>query len=420
MRQLFTRTVCAVLASFAAPLPGVAQDMAPLPDPLTLEDVATYARQHRQEIVAAWARARAADQRPAIVSALEDPMIMPSIDHLPFMLDGADVSLMIEQKFPLSGIRGHQRRAAEASAQRYSAEAVRVTQDVQLDAVRAFLMLRERREMARVLDEQFQLAREFVAATEARYRAGTGGQSEVLRAEIEAARINGAIRASRAEIAAAEAMLNVGLGRPSDTLVPTLVPPDLTAAPPDWSAVREAALARRPELAAGRAEVSQAKSEISVMESMYKPMGFIRTGPAYTMSDGKGWMITAGISIPLWRDKLDAGVREASAMHAMARADLEAMTRMIEGDAAAALRQLIAASERVAALRDDIAPRARQAIDPSISAYAAGTVPLVSVIDTAQALWAIESDLVAAEYELAIAWARLRRAQGEFDEGAGS
>jgi outer membrane protein TolC len=106
---------------------------------------------------------------------------------------------MVEQRFPLSGVRGHRQRAAEADARRFRAESERVSQDVQLDAARSFFMLRERREMARVLDEQVAVARQFVAAASARYSSGTGSQPEVLRAEIEVARFEGAIRTIRAE-----------------------------------------------------------------------------------------------------------------------------------------------------------------------------------------------------------------------------
>jgi outer membrane protein TolC len=394
-----------------------AQELDALPSPLRLEDVLAYGRSHRQEIVAARARARAAGERPAIVSALEDPMVMPSVDHLPFMLHGVDASLMVEQRFPLSGILGNRRRAAEADARRFRAEADRVTQDVQLDAARSFLMLRERREMARVLDEQVALARQFVAAASARYSSGTGNQPEVLRAEIEVARFEGAIRTIRAEVTAAEAMLNTSLGRPADAMVPPLEATVVTTEPGAWAEVRDTTLRRRPELEVGRAEISRAQAEISVMESMYWPMAMVQTGPAYTMSDKWGWMATVGISIPLWRGRLNAGVREAQAMEDMARADLRAMTRMAEGEVATARQQVLAARQRVLALRDDVLPRARQAIDPSVSAYAAGTMPLVSVIDTAQALWSIEAELVSAEFELGLAWARFQRAQGQFEGG---
>lgn len=404
-----------LVLALLVPSSAEAQNHDDLPSPLRLQDVLAYGRAHRQEIVAARARARAAGERPAIVSALEDPMVMSSIDHLPFMLHGVDASLMVEQRFPLSGVLGHRRRAAEADARRFRAEAERVSQDVQLDAARAFLMLRERREMARVLDEQVALARQFVAAASARYSSGTGNQPEVLRAEIEVARFEGAIRTIRAEVAAAEAMLNASLGRPADAVVPPLEATPVTAEPPAWTLVRDTTLRRRPELEVGRAEISRSQAEISEMNSMYWPMGMIRTGPAYTMTDSWGWMLTIGVSIPLQRGRLYAGVREAEAMAAMARADLAAMTRMAEGEAATARNQVLAARQRVLALRDDVLPRARQAIDPSVSAYAAGTLPLVSVIDTAQALWSIEAELVSAEVELGLAWARFQRAQGAFE-----
>ena len=70
-------------------------------------------------------------------------------------------------------------------------------------------------------------------------------------------------------------------------------------------------------------------------------------------------MAMFGISLPIWRDKLHAGVAEAQAMRAMSEADLRAMTRMIEGDAAVAVSQLQASRDRQAALTTDVLPRAR-------------------------------------------------------------
>jgi outer membrane protein TolC len=147
-------------------------------------------------------------------------------------------------------------------------------------------------------------------------------------------------------------------------------------------------------------------------------MATIRTGPSSTMTDGRGWMAMAGISLPLWRDKLRAGVAEAEAMRAMSSADLRAMTRMIEGDAAVAVAELQAARERFLALTTDVLPRARMAIDPAVASYASGQLPLVSVIETVQALWLVQTDVIAADTELALAWVRLARALGSY-EGIG-
>ena len=119
-----------------------------------------------------------------------------------------------------------------------------------------------------------------------------------------------------------------------------------------------------------------------------------------------------GISLPIWRKRLRAGVAEAEAMREMAKADLDAMTRMVEGEAAQALNQLQAAKERNRVVREEVVPRARYAIDPSLSSYAAGRLPLVSVLESVQTLWTAQSDLIESEVELGMAWVRLGRATG--------
>jgi cobalt-zinc-cadmium efflux system outer membrane protein len=151
------------------------------------------------------------------------------------------------------------------------------------------------------------------------------------------------------------------------------------------------------------------------MRDMFRPMATIRTGPAYTMAEGRGWMAMVGLSLPIWRAKLNAGVAEAQAMRAMSEADLRAMTRMIEGEAAVAVTQVQAAGDRQRALTSNVLPRARLAIDPAVAGYTAGQLPLVSVIEAIQALWLVQGDLIAADVELGLAWTRLGRAVGSYE-----
>jgi outer membrane protein TolC len=341
-------------------------------------------------------------------------MISPSLDHLPFMLGGADVSITIEQQIPLSGIRRHRRASALADVDRLRAEVSRTTLDVGIQAANAFLMLQERRRTETIVSEQLAFARDVVSAANARYASGTAPQSDVLRAEVEVARLEAVGRALVSEVRGAEAMLNASVALDADGPVPALAPLTLAQPPPSWSAIK-VALTSRPELAAGRAEVVRAEADIQVMRDMFRPMATIRTGPAYTMAEGRGWMAMVGVSVPMWREKLRAGVSEAQAMHAMSEADLRAMTRMIEGDAAVVVYQLQAASDRQTALTSDVLPRARMAIEPAVAGYTAGQLPLVSVIEAVQVLWLVQADLIAADTELGLAWARLGRAIGSYE-----
>jgi cobalt-zinc-cadmium efflux system outer membrane protein len=397
-----------------SPLSAAGQATQPLPSPLRLGDVIRIASERRDEIQAVRARVRAGEARPTIVSALEDPMISPALDHLPFTLDGADVSVTIEQQIPLSGIRGHRRASALADVDRLRAEASRTSLDVGIQAANAYLMLQERRRTASLLDEQIAFARDVVNAANARYASGTAPQSDVLRAEVEVARLGAIARALVGEVRGAEAMLNTSLALDADGPVPPLAPPALTQPVPAWAAIK-AGLRSRPELAAGRAEIARAEADEQVMRDMFRPMAIIRTGPAYTMTEGRGWMAMVGFSLPIWRGKLRAGVAEAEAMRAMSEADLRAMTRMIEGDAAVAVSQLQASRDRQVALNGDVLPRARMAIEPAVAGYASGQLPLVSVIEAIQALWLVQSDLIAADTQLGLAWARLGRALGSYE-----
>jgi outer membrane protein TolC len=341
-------------------------------------------------------------------------MISPSLDHLPFMLGGADVSFTIEQQIPLSGIRRSRRTGTLADIDRLRAETNRTTLDVGIQAANAFLMLQERRRTQALVAEQIGFARDVVTASNARYSSGTAPQSDVLRAEVEVARLDAFARALVSDVRGAEAMLNATLALDADLPVPPLASVAFVEPLPTWSAIKTA-LTSRPELAAGRAEIARAEADVQVMRDMFKPMATIRTGPAYTMAEGRGWMAMVGISLPIWRDKLRAGVAEAQAMRAMSEADLRAMTRMIEGDAAAAVNQLQAARDRQDALTTDVLPRARMAIDPAVAGYSAGQLPLVSVIEAVQVLWRVQSDLIAADTELGLAWARLGRAIGSYE-----
>ena len=388
-----------------------------LPSPLRLSDVTAIALQSRAEITAANARADALAQRPAIVSSLEDPMVSVSVDHYPFtgMMDGGrryDRSISVEQKFPLSGILSHRRSAALADAVRARALAGVTELDVVLGAQRSFFMLLERRRMRPVIDEQISLASLLVDVAASRYASGTGAQADILRAEAEVARLKSKRQALDAQIRGAEAMLNAGLGRPVDVVIPELHYLPSLAEPASIAEVLELAAETRPELDAGAAEVQRANAEARAMRSMYKPMATVRAGYAETMAEGPGAMLMVGLSVPIWRRRLSSGVAEAQAMQRMANADLEAMRRMIAGEALAAREDVGAARIQVNLLREDVLPRAQLAIDAALGVYSSGQGSLIAVIEAARALWEAQGEQVMAESALGESWSRLDRATG--------
>ncbi|HVY44873.1 MAG TPA: TolC family protein [Minicystis sp.] len=406
-----------VAASLGAPRLAFAQDAA-LPNPLRPDQVVAYARSHRAEITAARARAQAAAQVPKTVTALPDPMVMVSLDHLPFKLDGADVSLAVQQDFPLSGVLGARGRAAEAEARATVADARTVSLNVEYEALKAYLMLVELQRMSSIVDEQFAVAQQIEAATRARLSGAEGAAVDVVRARLDVVRLGGERRAIAAELRSAAAMLDAALGRPVDGVVPATDLAVPTNEPPALASLVNQAIARRPEVLAMRERVGRAGAEVDAMRSMYNPMAFVRLGPAYTMADGPGVMFMVGVSVPIWREKLGAGVAEANAMVGMANADVAAMRRMVEGEVGSARETVVAAKIRLQTIHGELVPLARQSVQLSLASYGGGQLPLVSVLDAVNAFRGARMEEVVAEVKLASAWARLGRAVGIVKVGA--
>lgn len=411
--------VCIALAF--APLPAIcAAAPAPSDAPVSLPGALVVARELRAEMRVSAARVDAARQRPVIVSSLEDPVIAPSIDHKPVdPMMKTDRSITFEQSFPLSRVRAHRRRAAEADVDRYQGEGSKTTLKIEAEVAQAFFMLSERRKLIDILERQIVLATELVKLAAARHGVGAATQADVLRIEIEEARLRSRLALITAETRAAEAMFNTAMGLAPYRPVPALLVQqavDGMANIPELEASLAVALNRRAELRISKAEIQRARAEVDVMKSMYAPMAMVRVGMADTGAAGRGYMLMVGVSVPIWFGRLKAGVREANAMASMAQADREAMLRMIHGDVAAALETLRGAAANYHAFRTNLMPRAERAITPAMSAYASGTLPLSSVLEASKALWSVQEETVMAETSLGMAWVRHRSAMGTFGE----
>ena len=415
-----TRThILAPLVLVASIASAAAADVA-LPDPLRLADVTSVALRNRAEVSAATAQADALAERPAIVSALEDPMITTSIGYPDESMMGVDRrydrSISIEQRFPLSRVRSHRRAVALADADRARARADATGLDVVLDARRSFFMLLERRRMQRIVDEQMALAEQLVSVAANRYASGTSTQADVLGAEVEVARLQAEQQALLAQIRGAEAMLNASMGRPADAPIPALEHDPYLEEPASQADVLHQASTNRPELAAGSAEVNRAKAEVHVMRSMYRPMGMVSVGRASTMMTGDETMLMVGISVPIWRNSLRSGVNEALAMQRMADADLIAMRSMVAGEALAAREEVNAVQTQARVLRAEVVPRAEAATEAALASYASGQGTLIAVIESAQALWDVQAEQIMVEAAVGEAWANLDRATGTLRE----
>jgi cobalt-zinc-cadmium efflux system outer membrane protein len=281
--------------------------------------------------------------------------------------------------------------AANAERDRYEAEKLRLFYRVR-DAyyeyyylARAIAVVRENRNLLQYL--------EGVART--RYKADAAGHPDVIRAQVELARLDDRLHTLEDLRGALVARLDAALGRPADAPLPwpKSAPYEPTAATDDqvlaW--LRDAS----PELRALAHEIAGRRKAIDLAKKGYFPdvnlgVDYIDTAGARMPGvddSGKDPVVAmVSINIPLWVEKYAAGVREAEARHWAAlksRADRE---NTLSGEVKMVLYRYRDAQRKIGLYRDTLVPKAQESLKATETAFRTGRAAFTDLVDAERIL----------------------------------
>lgn len=375
---------------------------APLPEEAKLEDFVRYALGHHPDLDAAFQRWRAAVERIPQARTLPDPRV-----SLAVVLDQVDSSAeymgeqyTIEQMFPWFGtlaLGGDMALArAHAEAQRYEATRLQVVDQVS----RAYFEYAFQCHAVLIAGENLDLLVDLEAVTRTMFRTGAATLADVNRAQIEIGRLDDQVRSLEDLVGVAAAELNVALGRsvharlPATPMRPTL---HVMAALPAYTDAQWLVLARQnnPELVAARHDAEQQHLAIALARKSYYPdvavgVEYARDGSArLAMIDQGGADMIAGmisVSVPIWRGKYEAGVREAQALASEAHRRIESREIRLEADLKRELVNHRDSLRKLELYGDTLLPMARQTLTTTEMAYRAGTASFSELIDTQRVL----------------------------------
>ena len=404
------------LASLAAPTAWGAQQESTFGDPLELEPLTVYAREHNPDIRAAEARVAAMAAVPAQASAYDDPTFSYEAWNFPdsFRVDHADNSIFkLSQKLPFPGKRGLAGSIAERDTDVARAEAAGVALDVEARVKRAFYDLWLAHENLGVYARDKDLAERFARSAEQRYATREGHQADVQRAQVEVIRLINEISTRTLAIDGARAELNAVLSRdPFDSLgTPAAPEPRAIDKRPDRFI--DAALRRRPELAAQDAAIAREETRIrlahlgSLPDFELSASRFVN----HAADDGFGAMVS--VSIPLAnRGKYAAAVAEAEARLAGARAERRRIEDRIRREVAQAHLAVLSAQAQHQLHVTTHIPQAEQTLHLSANAYESGTMDFLSVVESFRAIESAHLEHFESAAAIEMAYADLERAAG--------
>ena len=243
-------------------------------------------------------------------------------------------------------------------------------------------------ELIRLEQANAELLQTTVMVVEARNRAGTGGQQDLLKTRNELDLSRNDIAAMRTQLPAELAALNALLSRKPDAPIP--VPAQMPAVTPvEQSDEQLLALAaqQNPQLAALADEIRARKNGITLANLQYVPDFDLSLG-GDLMGIAQNLVGTA--TVPLLRyeainasiAQAEANLRAAEAMRRQAHNDLSAQVVMD-------IRTLRDSDRQLELFEQTILPRATQVVTVARSAYEAGQSSLLEWLDGERSLIAI-------------------------------
>jgi cobalt-zinc-cadmium efflux system outer membrane protein len=390
-------------------------------DSLTLGSVYQLLSPGTPRVLAAEAAARAAGYRVAPARRLPDPQLQFGLMNRSLPGLGIDPVLgmnqiQLMQMIPTAGKLGLSGRVAQAEADAADARASEVRWDERTRAAMAFYQLYQVDQGIVIAQATQRLLRDIVTTTETMYAAGEGRQPDILRAQVEVARMTEDLARMRAMRAAMASRLNAVLNRPADSSVPSPILPAFPESLPTLDSLNSLALLNRPMLHAGAFDVSAAESaERRARREIWPDLV---AGVQYgwrPMNGGTDQMLSLmlGVNVPLWAGSRQLAMRrETQAMREMAQSDLGAM----QADTRGRVGELYAEADRARTLltlyRNTVLPQAQATVTSSQSAYRTGAVDFMTSLDAQMSVNRYQQELVRLEAELGQAFAELEMVTG--------
>jgi outer membrane protein, heavy metal efflux system len=413
MRSRHLRAAVAA-ALLAAAGPAAAQ--APPPEPLRLGAVYDALAAHPM-VAAAEAGARAGEARIGPAGRWPDPTLQLGL--MGRMLPGLGLqdplgmtTLQVTQMVPLGGKTGPAVRAERARADASRERVAGAVWETRNRAAMAFYDLYAAERAVELGRDSRGLLASTVLIARAMYAEGQGRQSDVLKAEVELARMEEEIVRMEAMRETMRGRMNALLARPLDAPVGAPLLPAFPALLPARDSLERVALAGRPALLAGEREIAAADASVLLARREIWPdleVG-VQYGQRPMAGGGTDRMVSLmlGASVPVNPGRRQTPMRlEAEAMRDMARADLAALRAETRGQVGELVARVESARKLIPLYRETVLPQADAGATSALAAYREGAIDLMALLDARMgvnryrlALAQLEADLGKALAEL--------------------
>jgi len=275
--------------------------------------------------------------------------------------------------------------AAKAARKRYDAVKLELFSQVK-DAFYEYAYLANATRIAR---DNVELMQHFEEVARAKYITATATHPDIIRAQIEVARLLDELVTLERLRDPTIARVNAVLNRPMDAPLPW--PEADPTRPVEVDRARLTALLRErnPQLQAAGFDVERLRQEVSLAKRNFYPdigLGVEWMEMAENMPDNDDVMVELQLNLPIWRRSYKAAEQQARAMARRARYERKQLGNDLVAQAERMLYEFEDNGRKLRLYGEVLVPRSEQLVGASETAYTAGTIDFLSLIDAQQTL----------------------------------
>ena len=401
-------SVALLVTLSAAPvaLSQIATDAPTVATRLSLAEIYNIARTRSPKMRGATALAVAARSRVASARRPPDPefqlgFMNRSLPSLAPMDPLGMTQVQLMQMVPTPGKLRLAGRIASETASAAEARSSESRWEVRAEGAMAFYDLYTINRQLEIATQTKTLVQDIAKAARVMYSAGEGRQADVLRAQVEVAKMSAEIIRMQAmrEAMAGRLLGILDLPQESKLGIPQL--PDFPDDLPSLGELTRQAENDRPMITAGQREISAAVAGEKLARKEIWPD--LQVGVQYGWQNGpmgtdRMGSLMLGATVPIYARSRQLKMREeAAAMRVMAEADVAAMRASTRARMTELFAEFTRARNLANLYRTTVLPQSEGAVASSFSAYRAGTVNLMTVLDNQMILNTYRQELIALE-----------------------
>ena len=358
-------------------------------------------------IQAAVAEVRVQLERIPQVTSLSDPLIRTVIRPEPIQTAAGDMyfTLGVSQTIPLLTKleRAGNIAAAETrmALERLNSKRVGIIADVE----RAYWRIYQLDRYVELTRENRLLLEDLERVVDTQYQVGKAQQQDLLRVQMELAKLRDDEHRYQIHRSSAVAALNQLMDHPPQRKVPTTEPVDVPTVRADVENLVALAADHSPELAVLRQQVQRDREQIELARLGYWPD--VTVGVEWNYVDPRGpfippvnpqtgmrppinrksevgddnWALTVQMNIPIWSQRIEATKREARQRLLATQAELRSTENLIAFRIYDAWSRVAAQEHTLRVLEAELIPQSRQTYEVTLTAYQAGETDFLTLID---------------------------------------